>query len=183
MRTPTAFALGAAAAVAVPVLAALAAAVSGRLPVSALEAHTGPVEWVLETARERTVSARARAIVPPVLDEPALARRGARLYRDHCASCHGGPETPPAPFAHGLNPVSPELEYLDFTTDRPAAEAFWVIANGIRMTGMPGFEPILTDEEIWSLVAYLRTLSPDSDSASSPAARTPEPPREAAPAR
>lgn len=179
MRTVTAFALGAAAALAVLALGALAVAGSGRVAVSALEAHTGPVEWVLATARERTVAARARSIVPPPLDDPALARRGGVLYRDHCTACHGGLDAPPAPFAHGLNPVSPELEYHDFGDDRAAAEAFWVIANGIRMTGMPGFEPTLSDEEIWSLVAYLRTLS----AVSSPAARTAEPPPPAAPGR
>lgn len=38
------------------------------------------------------------------------------------------------------------------------AEMFWIIKNGIRLTGMPGFGRALSDEEIWPLVHYIRTM-------------------------
>ena len=41
-------------------------------------------------------------------------------------------------------------------------ELFWIINNGIRFTGMPGYGKVETPDHIWDLVNYLRTLSADS---------------------
>ena len=38
------------------------------------------------------------------------------------------------------------------------AEIFWVIKNGIRLSGMPGFACINSDEQIWQLTYYVRSL-------------------------
>jgi mono/diheme cytochrome c family protein len=37
-------------------------------------------------------------------------------------------------------------------------ELFWIVKNGIRLSGMPGFGKVESDEHIWDLVRYLRTL-------------------------
>lgn len=158
MKARTAFLSGAASVLVLLAAAGLFAVYGGRVEVSALESHAGPVAGLLETARSRAVHARLDGVAVPPLDDPALARRGLRLYRHHCADCHGAPGRPLAAFAQGLNPAPPELVYHDFAGAHEAAEAYWVIANGIRMTGMPGFGLALDDEEIWSLVAFLRTL-------------------------
>ncbi len=45
------------------------------------------------------------------------------------------------------------------------AELFWVVKNGIRMTGMPAWGPTHTDAQIWDLVAFMQRmpkLSPDA---------------------
>ena len=56
-----------------------------------------------------------------------------------------------------MSPRAPDLgpSLLGEWTD---AEFFWIVKNGIRMTGMPGFEEIHSDEEIADLVRYLRSL-------------------------
>ena len=46
-------------------------------------------------------------------------------------------------------------------------ELFWIVKNGIRLSGMPAFGKVETDEHIWDLIAYLRTL-PRSDSVNAP---------------
>ena len=56
-----------------------------------------------------------------------------------------------------MSPRAPELDrsLLGEWTD---AELFWIIKNGIRMTGMPGFDEIHSDDEIGDLVRYLRSV-------------------------
>jgi hypothetical protein len=69
----------------------------------------------------------------------------------------------PARFSEGLNPA-PNLKKV--VNDLPPQELFWVIKNGIKMTGMPSFgaeDPPVPDQEIWNMVAFLKTLSNVSD--------------------
>jgi hypothetical protein len=67
----------------------------------------------------------------------------------------------------GLNPPAPELT-LPRVQKRPDGELFWIVSNGIRMTGMPAFKPTHKPEEIWKIVAFLRHLeevTPDEQKA------------------
>ncbi|HKT90224.1 MAG TPA: cytochrome c, partial [Candidatus Sulfotelmatobacter sp.] len=41
-------------------------------------------------------------------------------------------------------------------------ELFWIVKNGIRLSGMPAFGRVEPDEHIWDLVLYLRTLPKES---------------------
>jgi mono/diheme cytochrome c family protein len=149
------------------VLAVAAALVAGAIAlgmteVAATAPHSRPVEWLLATARERAIAARARDLAVPPLDDPRLLRRGIVLYHRHCVACHGAPGVEPAPWAWGLNPFppplheGPELTAADGT--RHAARTFWVVDNGVRMTGMPAFGVALDEEEIWSVTAVVERL-------------------------
>lgn len=136
------------------VAGALALAFSGLPDVGATGAHLGPVEWYLETVRERAVERRAaRLRVPEDLDDPERRRRGGELYRLHCASCHGDEDGRVSATGRGLNPPPPDLS--GGLPRRHATEAFQVIAHGLRMTGMPAYGDQLGREELWDLVAWL----------------------------
>jgi hypothetical protein len=64
-------------------------------------------------------------------------------------------------FSEGLNPGPPDLKDV---ADDPAEEIFWVIKNGIKMTGMPSFGKIeVPDPEIWSIVAFVKKLKTVSE--------------------
>ena len=55
-------------------------------------------------------------------------------------------------YPRAANLTSPEVQqYSD-------AELFWVVKNGIRLSGMPGFGQVETDENLWHLVHYVRSL-------------------------
>lgn len=143
------------------VAAALAAGAIalGMAEVAATAPHSRPVEWLLATARERAIAARAGELIVPPLDDPRLLRRGIVLYHRHCVACHGAPGVAPAPWAAGLNPFPPPLH--DAPGPPPAdhaARTFWVIDNGIRMTGMPAFGVALSDEETWAVTAVVERL-------------------------
>lgn len=138
-------------------LAAGALAVQlGWIDVAASTPHTGPVEWLLERTRQRSVAARAAEVAVPPLGEPGQIAAGARLYRELCAGCHGAPGVERSAVGRGLNPPPPDLA-AGISQDR-AAEAWWVTVHGIRMSGMPAFAPSLTDEELWALVAALTAM-------------------------
>jgi thiosulfate dehydrogenase len=76
---------------------------------------------------------------------------GADLYRQHCAVCHGLPEQPKTAIAKGMYPDPPELLHGTGVTDDPAAETYWKISNGIRLTGMPSYGKSLSQKEMWQI--------------------------------
>ena len=146
----------------VAALAVAGAAVGGAVvyfgwyDVSATGPHTMPVYALLDVASTRSVKLRSADIKVPDLDSPQRIRRGDALYRAQCAQCHGGPGQAPEPYALGLNPPPPPL--VTSARERPAAEVFWIIRQGIKMTGMPAWQYRMTDEQIWDVVGYLRVL-------------------------
>ena len=88
--------------------------------------------------------------VPINADEAALTA-GAQIYKEHCAVCHGLPETPQSAIATGMFPKPPKLMQGTGVTDDPPGETYWKVAGGIRMTGMPGFEKTLSTTQMWQV--------------------------------
>jgi thiosulfate dehydrogenase len=135
------------------------------------------------------VHARAKKEMPKTVpikaDEPnELA--GARLYTEHCAVCHGLPNQPETAIARGEFPPPPQLFGGQGVTDDPAGETWWKVKNGIRLTGMPGFEKSLSDTQMWQvslLLANATGISPAVAAAlrNEPAAMPPSQPAPMAP--
>lgn len=141
-------------------LAAIAAAAGllwfGAYDVSATNQHLAPTYWLLDTALRRSVVQRAKRIEVPPLDDARQIARGAARFRQHCAQCHGAPGVAPEAFALGLTPAAANLAHTARVW-RPA-ELFWTIRNGVKMTGMPAWAFRMDDDEIWSIVAFLRVM-------------------------
>ncbi len=72
-------------------------------------------------------------------------------------TCHGAPGVDASAIGEGLNPPAPDLT-LPKVQGRTDGELFWLVQNGLRMTGMPAFGPTHPEEEIWKIVAFLRHL-------------------------
>ena len=143
------------------IAAAVAAAIyffGGFFSVAATVEDPGIVNRALIQVRQASISRHASEPPPASLDDPAMVQAGARAFATRgCGSCHGAPGVPWAKFAEGLRPDPPDLK--DLVTKREPRELFWVIKNGIKMTGMPGFSLIkVDDKEIWSIVAFVRKL-------------------------
>ena len=138
---------------------ALAAVVlyAGFYNIAATHQHFRPTFWLLKTGLRESVERRARRIEVPPLDDPGLASRGLALYHAQCRQCHGAPGFSPELFALGMTPVPTNLAYS--TRERTPAELYWVVKNGIKMTGMPAWEFRLADNDIWAVVAFLRELA------------------------
>lgn len=118
----------------------------------------GMIEEKLATfALERSMHHRAPRTRNPRGSEPAAIAGGFEHYRDNCLLCHGAPGADTAELAKGLNPPAPALSDPD-TQAMTDGELFWTIKFGIRMTGMPGFGPTHSDDEIWQIVSFVRQL-------------------------
>jgi mono/diheme cytochrome c family protein len=137
-------------------LAAVALIVySGRISVAADEPHSRAVYRILETVRTRSVAVHSRNIQVPDLDDPELIAEGAVDYARMCSECHLAPGVTSSELRDGLYPKPPNLaEHVHAS----AAETFWMIKHGIKMTGMPAWGKTHSDEAIWGLVAFLQGL-------------------------
>lgn len=136
---------------------ALAALIyTGAYDVSAAREDPGLVRWALISVRESSVERRARDVPVPPLEGEVRLERGFRSYREMCVVCHGRPGGERSPLAQGLNPPAPDLSRPDH--DMSPAELFWVMKNGIRMTGMPAWGQTHSDAELWDLVAFVKAL-------------------------
>ena len=149
---------GLAAVVILAVIIAAAAYVLLHVNISAL-AEPGKAETAVATkAKDWYIRRAARHSVPtPPQSSAAMVSTGETLFGMGCANCHGQDGRKPSPIGQSMYPrvldlSSPTVQRM---SDR---ELFWVIKNGIRLSGMPGFGRIQTDEQIWELTYYVRSL-------------------------
>lgn len=117
----------------------------------------GAVETYLATRAKRFYVGRgAQGLQPPPFTD--LRRtQGFSLFSGSCASCHGFTGREPSKIGLNLYPPTPALDAPQ-VQQYSDSELFWVVKNGIRLTGMPSFAAIHSDDEIWSLVSYVRSL-------------------------
>lgn len=145
---------------AVLVLAVLLFIFSGVYNVAASSPDSGLIAWGLKTTQERSVhrayeSLEGKVQIPP-LDDAEKIRTGLVHYHEMCVTCHGAPGIKVSEIGQGLNPFPPELA-ARAAEDEPL-ETYWIVKNGIKMTGMPSFGVTHTDDEIWAIVAFLNRL-------------------------
>jgi mono/diheme cytochrome c family protein len=141
-----------------------AVAVAGALAfagvgVSAREEPTALEAWVARSARHFLIPASARRSVNPLAADPELLERAKDHFREHCAPCHGNDGRGDTELGRGLHPRVPDLT-LAVTQELPDGELFWIIENGIKLTGMPAFgkDGPDDDEHAWALVHWIRRL-------------------------
>ena len=96
----------------------------------------------------------------PLAASSALLAEGQQNFSHYCYVCHGldGQNTG-VPFADTMSPPVPSLasKEIQAYTD---GQLHWIIVNGLWPSGMPAARGILTEEEIWRIVLYLRHLPP-----------------------
>ncbi|HMM89152.1 c-type cytochrome [Bradyrhizobium sp.] len=116
------------------------------------------VTWALTKVRTASVNRHATDSPPASFGDNTLVQAGARAYASNgCANCHGAPGVMWLKFSEGLHPDPPDLKKV--VGDLSPAEVFWIIKNGINMTGMPSFELAgVKDDEIWSIAAFVKKL-------------------------
>ena len=128
----------------------------GLFDVSATDPHSAPIHWIMEQARIRSIRVRAANIqVPDGLDDPQKVLAGVDHFSAHCAVCHGAPGVAKEALARGLYPAPPDL--TDAAARYSPAELFWILKNGIKMTGMPAWSDH-SDDALWSAVAFIEKL-------------------------
>ncbi|MBI1853989.1 MAG: cytochrome c [Planctomycetes bacterium] len=128
----------------------------GGFDVAAAAPHNALVERAFVAARTRAIKVHAKSVHSPALADSALAERGLEHYEKMCVVCHGGPDRFPTEIGRGLDPAPPDLGVgVNAWTD---GELYWIVKNGIMLTGMPSFGASHSDEDLWAIVAFLRKL-------------------------
>jgi thiosulfate dehydrogenase len=98
---------------------------------------------------------------PPFGVSEDVYEGGARVYYEQCASCHGSPGHD-VPFAKHMYPQAPQLwkkharGNVVGVSDDEAGETYWKVANGIRLSGMPAYNHVLSDTQMWQVSLLLK---------------------------
>src|SRR5215216_1159781 len=124
------------------------------------KAQPGRVETVVaRTMRHLAIPRGARERQNPVSRSADVVKEGLAHYADHCAACHANDGSGETELGLGLYPKPPDmrLQATQFLTD---GELFYIIENGVRLTGMPAWSTG-TEEgtaATWHLVHFIREL-------------------------
>lgn len=127
---------------------------SGLVPMGAAQ-EPGPLDRIGNILFHRAVALRAESGTAPSSEEARA--NGLRLFADHCVHCHGAPGAPPARWVTGMLPRPPLLS-SDHVQSWSDGELFYIVDQGVRMTGMPPFADDLSREERWQVVSAIRAM-------------------------
>jgi mono/diheme cytochrome c family protein len=144
---------------AVGVLAISGAAVLVVEGVSARSEPTRLETRLARSARHLLIPAVARARPIPVAESPDVLAAGMAHFADHCAACHGNDGSGRTTYGRRMFPRAPDMTAAA-TQSLSDGELFWIIENGVRLTGMPGFgdDDPANDFQSWELVRFVRHL-------------------------
>ncbi len=143
---------------------------TGLYNVSTLSPDPGPLKWVFSTTSRNSIEHHAKGIIVPqdvkALSEgsasgdsqadSSMIAEGFDHYNDMCITCHAGPGLSKSEAGIGLYPQAPDLARS--AKELPPQDLFWVIKNGVKSTGMPGFAKTHSDSKIWAMVAFLEKM-------------------------
>jgi mono/diheme cytochrome c family protein len=90
-----------------------------------------------------------------------LVEEGKAVYegKGTCVNCHGKSGKGDGPAGMMLDPGARDFTNCDFQAKRTDGELFWTVKHGVPRTGMGPFVPaIVTEEEAWKIIAYVRTF-------------------------
>jgi mono/diheme cytochrome c family protein len=114
--------------------------------------------WMATKAKHLLIARATREGVPPrPLNKAASATQGDELYAIRCSLCHGQDGHTPSPIGQWMYPRAADLTSAAVRSYSDE-ELFWILKNGIRLSGMPAFGKLETDEHLWNVVDHLHTL-------------------------
>jgi mono/diheme cytochrome c family protein len=113
--------------------------------------------YVAKTARRLSVPASERNAKNPFAPTPKVLSEARAHFADHCATCHGNDGSGKTQIGQNLYPKAPDMR-LPATQSLTDGEIYYVIHNGIRLTGMPAWGTEVKDEDSWKLVLFIRRL-------------------------
>jgi len=139
-----------------PVAALGVLALTGHLSFSATAKPSSLEAAIASRALDARLDHEARGMKDPVKPTDKALLAGMKLYRDGCAGCHGNPGKPSPWGTKGLYPPVPQ--FADDPPDMAAPQMFLVVKHGIRYTAMGGFDGLVKDHDIWTVVTFLNHI-------------------------
>jgi cytochrome c553 len=129
---------------------------SGMIDIRASTGHWRVTDWFLHWAMHSSVRTAALQVAVPDLSNPSLLPTAAGHFETSCAICHGSPVANRAATVLGMLPPPPDL--ADVAGSWTDAQLFEIVKHGVRYTGMPAWPAIGRDDEVWSMVAFVKAL-------------------------
>jgi mono/diheme cytochrome c family protein len=124
----------------------------------------GPMETAVALRmRNFSIPTAARSAANPLAADNGAWRKAARQFADNCAMCHNANGDGGGMIGPHLYPRVPDMRQAR-TQQLTDGQLFYLIQNGVKLTGMPAWKGELSDEDIWRLVAFIRrlpTLTPE----------------------
>jgi cytochrome c553 len=120
----------------------------------------GKAESSVVGALKHHLTVRGKSDKNPLPQNASTLADGKEAFGHYCIACHGNDgQNTGVPFVDHLSPPPPSLasKSVQAYTD---GQLKWIIRYGISPSGMPGAQDILSDDEQWAIVAYLRHLPP-----------------------
>jgi mono/diheme cytochrome c family protein len=125
---------------------------------SAREQPTAIESFVARRIRDLAVPREAKQAQNPVAVSKEVLSEAMTHFADHCAICHANDGSGDTSIGKGLYPKPPDMR-LPETQRLTDGELFYIIHNGIRLTGMPAFgQEAVPDLDSWKLVHFIRQL-------------------------
>lgn len=138
--------------------------VFGFAPVAVAD-HPMPFERAIaERAQDAHLARQPQPDSPVPADEANLVS-GAYVYGMDCAGCHGVPGKPKSDMSTAMYPPPPQFFSGSHAHNHPINETHWDVVNGIRLTGMPSFQGILSETEGWQVSEVLANATSLPDAA------------------
>jgi len=138
------------------VLGGLGIATLGFLPTEANTAPPRLEQRVAQAALDASMKRHAPQLTNPLPPSDQNLIDGMKIYYVNCALCHGGLDRKPAALARNFYPPAPKL--ISDPPDDPEWHIFFTIRTGVRYTGMPAWDGVLAEPDMWKVTAFLSRI-------------------------
>ena len=126
----------------------------GFYDTSANTQHSKLAAWAIHETMIHSVQRHASDLTS--LPTTASFWSGARNYEAHCIACHGGPGVDRAPWVRGMIPTPPFL--IDASSRWSRKQLYYIVHDGVKMTGMPAWGVVESDQQVSDVVAFLQVM-------------------------
>src|SRR3984885_6859251 len=125
---------------------------------------------VANAAKDVTIPLEAGKMKNPLPATDEVVSQGREVFLGSCAQCHGADARGDTDIGRNMYPPAMDLSssHVQHWSD---AELFWIIQNGVRLTGMPSWKSSISDNDTWKLARFIHSL-PSRGTASGSTAAT-----------
>ncbi len=108
-------------------------------------------------AKDVVIPLEAQRLKNPLPASGEVIHQGEQIYTQACGICHAVDGHAGTNLGRGMYPPAMDLTspHVQHWSD---AELFWIIQNGVRMTGMPSWKSSLSETDTWKLVHFIHGL-------------------------
>src|SRR5271163_3268456 len=109
-------------------------------------------------AKDVTIPLEAGKMKNPLPETDEVLSQGQEVFLGSCAQCHGADARGNTDIGRNMNPPAMDLSspHVQHWND---AELFWIIQNGVRLSGMPSWKSSISADDTWKLARFIHNLS------------------------